>query len=625
MAQWKFGVSALILASMLPTVQVLAASPLQPDSRLVEAVKHGDKTAFEALLSSHIAVDSAYGDGSTALHWAAYQANTAFAEELLAAKANVNAVTRVEALTPLYMACQSGSTSMIELLLKHGADVNQANSLGTTPLMIASASGSAEVVKVLLDHGADANQREHAHDQTALMFAANLDRAEVIRVLMAHGADPNLVSKVVTIPKINFKGSNFATSITQPTKESAGKIEVGKATPASDSKTHQQTATYPSKSAEKMAIATSDAKLIPGSVPDRQKPSALPAEVASADEKKVDEQKPEAAPKKIPREYGAKLMGGMSPLLYAARQGNIAAATALLDGGAKINEVSGSEHTTPLVLAIANGHYDFAAVLVNHGANVNLANDMGVTPLFATIDVRWVPRQWSAEPIVDQEKVDYLQLMKMLLDHGENPNAQLGKQIWSRVLSENRNWTDPAGATAFWRSAQADDVKAMQLLKEGGADPNIASKIGTTPLMVAAGLGWSANYHQTSPTRLLAIAYCISLGADVNARDDLGYTPLHGAAFVGDLKNIKFLVDKGAKTDVKTKAGDSVADLANGPFEKSLPNPEAVALLEKLGSPNSHNCRSSDCVPPVKEDKPTVAVAAETKPEEHKKPVASEK
>jgi len=605
MTQWKFSITALMLASVLPPVMALAALPLQPDVRLPEAVKRGDRVAVESLLRSHVPVDSAEGDGSTALHWAAYSDNLALAEELLAAHANIDAVTRVGALTPLYMACQSGSASMIELLLKHGAHVNQPNSLGTTPLMIAAASGSTAAVTVLLDHGADANLREYMHDQTALMFAANMNRGEVIRILLTRGADPNAASKVTTIPKINFKGGDFA--VPEPGKDAANKVALEKGTGAQGEKTAEGTA---SKAAEKLEIATADAKLTPGSVPNK---SATP--VSTSDVKTDDD-----PAKKAFRDRGAKLMGGMTPLLYAARQGNISAAAALLDGGAKINGVSGSEHTTPLVLAIANGHYDLARLLVERGADVNLANDMGVTPLYATVDVKWAPHEWSPEPLVDQEKINYLQLMKLLLQHGENPNARLEKQVWSRVLTENRNWTDPAGATAFWRAAQADDVEAMHVLKNGGADPNITSKTGTTPLMVAAGLGWSANYSTTSPTRLAAIQYCMSLGADVNAHDDLGYTPLHGAAFVGDLKNIQFLVDHSAKTDVKTKAGDTVADLANGPFEKSLPNPDAVVLLEKLGSPNSHNCRSSDCVPPVKEDKkPVVTTTKETK-----KPFANE-
>jgi len=129
MTQWKFSITALMLASVLPPVMALAALPLQPDVRLPEAVKRGDRVAVESLLRSHVPVDSAAGDGSTALHWAAYSDNLALAEELLAAHANIDAVTRVGALTPLYMACQSSSAPMIELLLKHGAHVNQPNSL----------------------------------------------------------------------------------------------------------------------------------------------------------------------------------------------------------------------------------------------------------------------------------------------------------------------------------------------------------------------------------------------------------------------------------------------------------------------------------------------------------------
>jgi len=581
MVHWKRSIAMFVLLPVLLVAGVRAASIPQPDDRLPEAAKRGDLGAVEVLLRSGVPVDSAEGDGSTALHWAAYEDNLALAQVLLDAHANVKAATRVGALTPLLMACQNGSAKMIELLLGHGAEANGANALGTTPLMLASASGSVAAVKVLLAHGADANVREHARNQTALMFAANLDRGDVVRALIAGGADPGLASNVVNAPKLSRAANQAVVA--------AAGIKGAKVKEASDD----------NSSGGKEA---SGERVHPTAKPEDAKVSVAGVAASAADDD---------AAKKVLRDHGAKMMGGMTPLLYAARQGSLSAALALLDGGAKIDQVSGSEHTTPLVLAISNGHLDLAKMLVEHGANVNLANDMGVTALFATIDVKWVPHEWSPEPIVDQEKTNYLVLMKLLIDHGANLNARLGKQPWSRTMSENRNWSDPAGATAFFRAAQADDIKAMRLLKEAGADTNITSTIGTTPLMVAAGLGWAANYSTTAPTRLEAIEYCMSLGADVNAHDDLGYTALHGAAFVGDLGNIHYLVDHGAKVDAKTKAGDTVADAANGLFEKSLPNPDAVALLEKLGSLNSHNCRSSDCVPPVKEDKkPTVVAAA---------------
>jgi ankyrin repeat protein len=533
-----------------------------------------------------VSVDSAEGDGSTALHWAAYQNNLALAQELLNAHANVNAETRLESLTPLYMACESGSAPMVELLLKHGANVDQGDGLGTTPLMMAAAAGNAAVVKVLLDHGADVNAKEHAHEQTALMFAANLDRADVISVLLAHGADPNIESKV------------------EPAHQAARKKRA--ALPITASKPGEK-------------LGSVDAKQTAGSVSHSRK---ISAGTTPNGDKATDDADAARKDEDFPR-IAAKLMGGMTPLLFAARQDNIPAATALLAGGANINEVSGSEHTTPLVMAIMNGHYDFAKMLVEHGADVNLANDMGIAPLWATEDVQYAPIEWSPEPLVNQEKTNYLSLMKLLLAHGENPNARLKEEPWERTQAENTQWSqgvnNPAGATAFYRAAQAWDVPAMKLLKDNGADPTIATNVGSTPLMAAAGLGWAAMYTTTAaPTTMAAVQYCMSLGSDVNAQDKLGYTPLMAAAFMGDLKVIQYLVDHGADVKAKDKAGDTVADLANGLFEKSLIHPDAVALLVKLGSTDSNNCRSDLCVPPTKEDKKPVvasnAAVVSTKP-----------
>jgi uncharacterized protein len=630
---FKMKFAAPFLALSLATVAgARTVSSSTPDDRLSQAVQRGDRAAVESLLVSHVPVDSAEGDGTTALHWAAYQNNVALAELLLNAHANVNAKTRINAATPLFMACQNGSAPMIELLLKHGAEVNGANSLGTTPLMVAAASGNAAAVKVLLDHGAEVNARESAHEQTALMFAANLDRGDAIRVLIEHGADPNLQSKVAAIEKPVRQFGNFNGN--DPNADPSADPSAGAAAPrrgkAADPTATAEKAADPTAAAEKAeadTVAQPDTKK---TIAANEKLPGIPIpeqhqEVVTADAQTA---------KRIQRDRGATMMGGFAPLHYAARQGSVSATIALLDKGANINEVTQSEQSTPLVLAIANGHLDVAKILVERGADVNKVNVMEETPLYATIDVQWVPHEWSPEPIVAQEKTSYLELMKLILDHGANPNARLGRSIWSRVLSENRVWIDVSGSTAFMRAAMADDLKAMQLLKDHGADPNIATSTGTTPLMAASGLGWGANYSATAPNRMAAVQYCIAQGGKITAVDDLGFTSLHGAAFVGDLQLIKFLVDHGAKIDVKTKAGDTVADSANGPFEKSLPQPAAVALLVSLGAPVPNNCRSSDCIPPIKEDKPGAAggggrrrqqapPAGAAKPTGDAKPVAS--
>jgi ankyrin repeat protein len=308
-----------------------------------------------------------------------------------------------------------------------------------------------------------------------------------------------------------------------------------------------------------------------------------------------------------PERARATVMGGMTALLYAARDGHLDAARALLDMGADINEVSAADKTSPLVMAITNGHLDLAKFLIVYGADPNLANDSALTPLYATIDVHWAPKGWFPAPITAQEQVAYLDLMTALLDDGANPNARVGKKLWFRAFGDH-TWIDPAGSTAFMRAAIAVDVPAMKLLVAHGADPNIPTTGGDTALMVSSGMGWAANFSINAPDAWLeATKYCVQLGADVNAVDAKGYTALHGAAYIGNHELIQYLVDKGADVKAVAKDKNTVADMANGPNRFGIPHPDTVALLEKLGSANSHNCRSDQCLVAPKEEKKQTA------------------
>jgi len=115
--------------------------------------------------------------------------------------------------------------------------------------------------------------------------------------------------------------------------------------------------------------------------------------------------------------------------------------------------------------------------------------------------------------------------------------------------------------------------------------------------MVAAGLGWAANFSRNAPDAWTdAVKYCLELGLDVNTKSRKGYTALHGSAFIGNNDLIKFLVDKGADATVVANDKNTVADMANGPFPHSVVRPETIALLEKLGSKNSNNCRADTCL-----------------------------
>ena len=115
--------------------------------------------------------------------------------------------------------------------------------------------------------------------------------------------------------------------------------------------------------------------------------------------------------------------------------------------------------------------------------------------------------------------------------------------------------------------------------------------------MVAAGLGWAANFSRNAPDGWMdAVKYCMELGLDVNTKSRKGYTALHGTAFIGDNNLIKLLVERGADPTVVANDKNTIADMANGPFPHSVVRPDTIALLEKLGSKNSNNCRADTCL-----------------------------
>lgn len=556
------------LAAAFLTTAVLAAAV--NDSRVADAAMRGDKDTVRVLLKQKAHVNTAQGDGATALHWAAYNDDLEIVKMLLAAGANVKAATREGGITPLQMAAVNGDAAIIEALLTAGADPDAAKANGTTVLMTAAASGSAAAVKALLDHGADANARESAHGQTALMFAAALGRTEVIQLLASHGASVNVATNVRKMERVRFDQDGNIVEDRPGARPGATPDKTATAKAEDSARAELDLLAH--------AMGLKEAEYRPGAAATRRGGRA--GDVAA----------------RGPRKIGADFMGGMTALLYAAREGHLDAARALVEAGADINQGNGDK-ITPLVMAILNGHYELGKYLLDHGADPNAAATSGLTALYATIDVQWAPKTWYPQPQTDQEKVTYLDLMKALLEKGANVNAPVNEKLWFRSFTNDYTWIDPAGATPFWRAAQASDIAAMHLLVEHGADPKTKSKAGDTPLMAAAGIGWAANWSVNAPYPAVeAVKYCVELGNDVNAADGVGYTALHGAAYLGNNDMVNYLVSKGAKVDVKSKAGDTVADMANGPTRFGQPHPETVALLEKLGSANSHNCRSDQCV-----------------------------
>ena len=180
-------VSLILAMLMVPAV----------DAPLADAAMEGNVALVRSLLADGADVNAAQGDGSTALHWAAYRDDPDMARTFLAAGADVGAKTRNGEYTPLFLAARNGGAAVIELLLEGGADANTPNGIGTTPLMLAAASGKSEAVEVLLAHNADVHATDTLNEQTALMFAAAVNGAGVIELLAGHGADLDAVSRVM--------------------------------------------------------------------------------------------------------------------------------------------------------------------------------------------------------------------------------------------------------------------------------------------------------------------------------------------------------------------------------------------------------------------------------------------
>jgi ankyrin repeat protein len=321
--------------------------------------------------------------------------------------------------------------------------------------------------------------------------------------------------------------------------------------------------------------------------------------------------------------------GGLTALHLAVREGQTETALALLEAKADINLQTPADKTSPLLLATINGHYDLAKVLLEHGADPNLASDAGATPLYAVINKEWAPTSRTPQPAFNlQQQTTYLELMEALLKAKADPNARLKRSLWYTTYNRDNLRVDFAGATAFWRAAYATDLDAMKLLLKYGADPKIAtlrppprarrggstggadvpdpSQLPPVPeggpgiyaIHAASGTGYgqgyAANDHRhASDAWLPTVKFLVEeLGADVNARDFNGYTPLHNAAARGDNEMIKYLVSKGADVKAVARTGQTTADMANGPVQRISPFLDTVALLESLGSKNNHRCVS---------------------------------
>ena len=441
---------------------------------------------------------------------------------LLKQKVDVNS-PQPDGTTALHWAVRQDDLETADLLIRAGANAKAANRFGATPLSLASTNGSAAMIEKLLQAGADANSVVSESGDTALMLAARTGKPEAVAMLLNHGADVN---------RTNAQGQ-----------------------------TALMWAASEKNSAAVQVLIEHKADL-------NAKTHAAPP------------------PKPLDTIFSAPFpVGGMTALLFAARQNDMKSAAILLAAGADVKETA-QDGTSPILVAILNGHYELANFLLEKGADPNAVDGKGRAALYAAVDMRNL--EWSTRPAPpERDNMTDLDLIKALLAHGASPNARLTKKIPLRGQpSFDGRWANMIGATPFWRAAQSDDVTVMRLLKENGADPLLSTTDHTTPLMVAAGVGWSdGQSHGSQSDAPEALKLCLEWGGDVNAVNEVGYTALHGAAFRGANEVVKLLVEKGARMYAKNQEGRLPVNMAEGMHIGPggwVEHEDTAALLHKL-------------------------------------------
>jgi ankyrin repeat protein len=465
--------------------------------------------------------------------------DTARAMELLKQGASGHA-TEADGTTALHWAVQLDDAKLVRALLTAGARVRAANRYGVTPLALAAVNGSAPMVELLLNAGADPSAAS-VEGETVLMAAARTGQPEPLKLLLARGANPNAAER-------KFGETALMWAAGHDNAEAIKVLVAGGAKPDA----HSTTIDLPKVPVDfSFAVATA-----------------------------------------LPR-------GGMTALMYAARQGKLNAVTALADVGANLNEVD-PEGCTAIVIAIINAHFDVAARLAEKGADSNVGDAAGMGALYAAVDMAHLSPYVNRPSPKPSGRLSAADLVAVLLKHRADPNLALRAPLLMRQHSTG-DTTLAAGATPLMRAAKALDLDLMKILLEHGADPSRALPNGTTTLMVAlTGRGGRALTPDTPMFQ--AVQMLLDRGANVNATGANGATLLHqsldrGTAFV------RLLVDHGAKLDLRDSGGRTPLDIALGVAAPAAPagrgrggpgapagpaaaiDPATIALLRELGAP----------------------------------------
>jgi ankyrin repeat protein len=497
----------------------------------------------KSLYLALIAATAAFAGNSpdTRLVDAAAKPDTEAVRKLIAEHVDVNA-PQADGTTALHWAAHWDDRAMADLLIGAGANPKTTNAYGGTPLAEACTNSDPAMIEKLLKAGADPNAVS-SEGETALMTAARTGSVASVKVLLDHGANVNA--------KEQWLGQTALMWAVAENHPAVVELLIAHGADVNARSTIRE---------------------------EKVKNKWFTANVVSAPPK-----------------------GGMTPLLYAARQNSLQAAEMLVKAGADLN-MADPDGTSPLVMAIINAHYDLPVYLMDHGADPNIADKFGRTALYAAVDMHTLEKSATRPDPKETDKATSLDVVKAALAHGANPNAALIQSAPGRGSLDVPDHYLGAGATPFLRAAKTGDAAVMRLLLEKGADAKAVTKDHTTAMILAAGLSWVMGITNVDEKDALeAIKICIEQGVDVNAVNDKGETALHGAATSGRDQVVAFLVEKGAKLDIKDKDGRTPLDVAMGVGARAgRAHDSTAALLRKLMAASGSDKTTASNTPPAR-------------------------